>query len=79
MLKYSGFRVFARYFFTSYYMFWTFECCFQDLLDVADVLNKAISSVPREELGQSQSLTDLHQGLQLTESQLLKVCKPSSK
>ena len=47
---------------------------FQDLLDVADVLNKAISSVPKEELGQSQSLTDLHQGLQLTESQLLKVC-----
>ena len=51
----------------------------QDLLDVADVLNKAISSVPKEELGQSQSLTDLHQGLQLTESQLLKVCEPSSK
>merc|ERR1711909_259778 len=45
----------------------------KDLLDVADVLNKAISSVPKEELGQSQSLTDLHQGLQLTESQLLKV------
>ena len=41
---------------------------------MADVLNKAISSVPQEELGQSQSLTDLHQGLQLTESQLLKVC-----
>ena len=41
---------------------------------MADVLNKAISSVPKEELGQSQSLTDLHQGLQLTESQLLKVC-----
>ena len=51
----------------------------QDLLDVADVLNKAISSVPKEELGQSQSLTDLHQGLQLTESQLLKVCEQSSK
>ena len=46
---------------------------FQDLLDVADVLNKAISSVPSSELQQSQSLSDLHQGLQLTESQLLKV------
>merc|ERR1711997_1103498 len=45
----------------------------KDLLDVADVLNKAISSVLKEELGQSQSLADLHQGLQLTESQLLKV------
>ena len=45
----------------------------QDLLDVADVLNKAISSVPAEQLAESQSLKDLHQGLQLTESQLLKV------
>jgi len=45
----------------------------KDLLDVADVLNKAISSVPSSELQQSQSLSDLHQGLQLTESQLLKV------
>ena len=45
----------------------------QDLLDVADVLNKAISSVPASELEESQSLKDLHQGLQLTESQLLKV------
>ena len=59
-------------------MFETLKVVFQDLLDVADVLNKAISSVPKEELGQSQSLTDLHQGLQLTESQLLKVCLPSS-
>jgi len=45
----------------------------KDLLDVADVLNKAISSVPESELKESQSLSDLHQGLQLTESQLLKV------
>merc|ERR1711902_183883 len=45
----------------------------KDLLDVADVLNKAISSVPAEQLAESQSLKDLHQGLQLTESQLLKV------
>merc|ERR1711972_1194481 len=45
----------------------------KDLLDVADVLNKAISSVPDAQLKESQSLKDLHQGLQLTESQLLKV------
>merc|ERR1711971_970559 len=45
----------------------------KDLLDVADVLNKAISSVPAHEREESQSLKDLHQGLQLTESQLLKV------
>ena len=46
----------------------------QDLLDVADVLNKAISLVPKEQLEkESQYLKDMHQGLQLTESQLLKV------
>merc|ERR1712038_606546 len=45
----------------------------KDLLGVADVLNKAINSVPEQELKESQSLKDLHQGLQLTESQLLKV------
>ena len=45
----------------------------QDLLDVADVLNKAVSSVPAAQLEESQSLQDLHQGLRLTESQLLKV------
>merc|ERR1712079_966034 len=45
----------------------------KDLLDVADVLNKAVSSVPAAQLEESQSLQDLHQGLRLTESQLLKV------
>eukprot|EP00092_Neocalanus_flemingeri_P003460 GFUD01003709.1.p1 GENE.GFUD01003709.1~~GFUD01003709.1.p1 ORF type:complete len:241 (+),score=61.86 GFUD01003709.1:42-764(+) len=46
----------------------------KDLLDVADVLNKAISLVPKEQLEkESQYLRDMHQGLQLTESQLLKV------
>ena len=46
----------------------------QDLLEVADVLNKAIESVPKEQLEQeSQYLKDMHQGLQLTETQLLKV------
>merc|ERR1712215_27033 len=46
----------------------------KDLLEVADVLNKAIESVPKEQLEQeSQYLKDMHQGLQLTETQLLKV------
>ena len=46
---------------------------FQDLLEVADVLNKAVTAVPSEALQESQYLKDMHQGLQLTESQLLKV------
>ena len=45
----------------------------QDLLEVADVLNKAVTAVPSEALQESQYLKDMHQGLQLTESQLLKV------
>merc|ERR1712117_679752 len=39
----------------------------KDLLDVADVLNKAISLVSKEQLEkESQYLKDMHQGLQLT-------------
>jgi len=46
----------------------------KDLLDVADVLNKAVTIVPEDVLEtESQYLKDMHQGLQLTESQLLKV------
>ena len=45
----------------------------QDLLEVADVLNKAVTAVPAEALQDSQYLKDMHQGLQLTETQLLKV------
>jgi molecular chaperone GrpE len=45
----------------------------KDLLEVADVLNKAVTAVPSEALQESQYLKDMHQGLQLTESQLLKV------
>merc|ERR1712025_644958 len=46
----------------------------KDLLDVADVLNKAISLVPKEQLEkESQYLKDMHQGLKLTETQLLQV------
>ena len=47
--------------------------CSQDLLEVADVLNKAVTAVPAEALQESQYLKDMHQGLQLTETQLLKV------
>jgi len=45
----------------------------KDLLEVADVLNKAVTAVPAEALQDSQYLKDMHQGLQLTETQLLKV------
>merc|ERR1711915_872076 len=45
----------------------------KDLLDVADVLNKAINTVPPDALEQSQHLKDMHQGLVLTETQILKV------
>merc|ERR1712152_109311 len=34
----------------------------KDLLDVADVLNKAITAVPAEALQDSQYLKDMHQG-----------------
>ena len=47
----------------------------QDLLEVADVLNKAVTAVPAEALQDSQYLKDMHQGLQLTETQLLKVSR----
>ena len=46
----------------------------KDLLEVADVLNRASSTVTVEVLeSESQYLRDMHQGLKLTESQLLKV------
>ena len=37
------------------------------------MLNKAVTAVPSEALEESQYLKDMHQGLQLTETQLLKV------
>merc|ERR1711915_419228 len=41
----------------------------KDLLDVADVLSKAVESVPEESLKtESPFLQDMHQGLQLTQS-----------
>merc|ERR1719189_3146732 len=45
----------------------------KDLLEVADILGKAVEAVPKEALEESQYLKDIHQGLSLTESQLLKV------
>jgi len=46
----------------------------KDLLDVADVLGKAVESVPEEALkSESHFLKDMHQGLKLTQSQLLHV------
>ena len=45
----------------------------KDLLEVADVLEKATQSVPVEDLRQNDSLKTLFEGLQLTESQLIKV------
>lgn len=46
----------------------------KDLLEVADVLNKATTSVPKEELSdKNPHLKSLFEGLTMTESQLLKV------
>ncbi len=48
----------------------------KDLMDVADVLSKAVAEVPEETLKkESQYLRDVHEGLKLTESQLLQVFK----
>ena len=46
---------------------------FQDLLDVADSLNKGVSSVSESEISSSPSLATVHEGLKLCESQLLQV------
>ena len=47
----------------------------KDLLEVADVLRKAIDSVPKtpSQLEEGKVLQSLQEGLQLTEAQLLKV------
>ena len=45
----------------------------KDLLEVADVLNKATESVPETELAASEPLKNLFQGLTMTESQLQKL------
>ena len=45
----------------------------KDLLEVADILNKATESTPQEELQKNQHLKDLFEGLNMTNTQLLKV------
>ncbi|CAG9859262.1 unnamed protein product [Phyllotreta striolata] len=47
----------------------------KDLLDVADVLNKATETVPKEELKNNSHLKSLYEGLTMTEAQLLSVFK----
>ncbi|KAF5301831.1 hypothetical protein FQA39_LY10616 [Lamprigera yunnana] len=48
----------------------------KDLLDVADVLNKATESVPKEEITESNPhLKNLYEGLMMTEAQLKTVFK----
>lgn len=48
----------------------------KDLLDVADVLNKATETVPKEEISdRNPHLKSLYEGLLLTESQLKTVFK----
>ncbi|XP_054712943.1 grpE protein homolog, mitochondrial-like isoform X2 [Uloborus diversus] len=47
----------------------------KDLIEVADVLNKATESVPKEALNGNPHLKSLFEGLQMTESQLLTVFK----
>ena len=42
----------------------------KDLLDVADVLEKALETVPKDELKTNQALKDLFTGVQMTEQQL---------
>lgn len=46
----------------------------KDLLEVSDILSAAINTVPKEELKDSNPhLVNLYQGLNMTESQLMKV------
>ena len=45
----------------------------KDLLEVADILQQATESTPKEELAQNQHLKALYEGLTLTNTQMLKV------
>lgn len=45
----------------------------KDLLEVADVLNAAVDSVPKEQLTENIHLKNLFEGLTMTEAQLQKV------
>jgi len=45
----------------------------KDLLEVADILEKAVEATPKENFSTNQELKDLFDGLTMTETQLLKV------
>lgn len=45
----------------------------KDLLEVADILNQAMDSVPEEELNKNTHLKSLFDGLTMTNQQMLKV------
>ena len=45
----------------------------KDLLEVSDILEKATSSVPQEELDKNEHLKHLFEGLTMTQTQLQKV------
>lgn len=47
----------------------------KDLLEVADVLEKAIDTVPKEEVDKNEILRNLFTGVQMTEKQLKSVFK----
>ena len=47
----------------------------KDLLEVADILEKATESVPKEELDKNAHLKSLYEGLAMTDTQLQKVFK----
>jgi len=45
----------------------------KDLLEVADILEKAVEATPKDNMDSNQELKDLFNGLTMTETQLLKV------
>ena len=44
----------------------------KDLLEVADILEKAVEATPKDNFSTNQELKDLFDGLTMTETQLLK-------
>ena len=44
----------------------------KDLLEVADILEKAVEATPKDNMDSNQELKDLFNGLTMTETQLLK-------
>ena len=55
-------------------IFYVLQGFCKDLLEVADVLNRAVTGVPEEAMEkESQYLKDVYEGLKLTETQLLQV------